>query len=341
MSYTGVLDVLTDGFGFIRGDIPENDVYVSNSIIKRFQLRTGDLVCCDAENGNGKFNAVSLVHSINGERPEKSIGRRRYDELTPIFPNTRIRLGGSDAMKLVDVVAPIGKGQRGIIVAPPKAGKTTLLKDMAKSIMRYDSQMEMIILLVDERPEEVTDLKEVLSPLSKHINIIASTFDEIPENHIKVAERTIERAKRMVEMGKDVTILLDSITRLARAYNVTMPPSGRTLSGGIDPIALTAPKKIFGAARNIKEGGSLTIIATALIETGSKMDDVIYEEFKGTGNMELVLDRQLQEKRIFPAIDIRKSGTRRDDLLQNTEERRLASDIRKSDHPIKYFYECA
>lgn len=341
MDYTGVLDVLTDGFGFIRGDIPENDVYVSNSIIKRFQLRTGDLVCCDVENGNGKFNAVSFVHSINGDRPEKSIGRRRYDELTPIFPNMRIHLGGSDAMKLVDVVAPIGKGQRGIIVAPPKAGKTTLLKDMAKSIMRYDPEMEMIILLVDERPEEVTDLKEELCPLLKRINIIASTFDEKPENHIKVAERTIERAKRMVEMGKDVTILFDSITRLARAYNVTMPPSGKTLSGGIDPIALTAPKKFFGAARNLKEGGSLTIIATALIETGSKMDDVIYEEFKGTGNMELVLDRRLQEKRIFPAIDIKKSGTRRDDLLQNPEERRLAADIRNSEHPIKYFYECA
>lgn len=341
MEYIGILDILADGFGFIRGANPENDVFVRKSLIKTLQLRTGDLICCNVEDGNGKFNAVSFVNSINGDRPEKSIGRRRYDELTPIFPNKRLHLGGSDAMKLVNVVAPIGKGQRGMIVAPPKAGKTTLMKDMAKSIMKFDPEMEMIILLVDERPEEVTDLREVLCPLSKRIDIVASTFDEKPGNHIKLAERTIERAKRMVEMGKDVTILLDSITRLVRAYNVTMPPSGRTLSGGIDPIALTIPKKIFGAARNIKEGGSLTIIATALIETGSKMDDVIYEEFKGTGNMELVLDRRLQEKRLFPAIDVRKSGTRRDDLLQNNEERCLASNIRNSENPIKYFYECA
>ncbi len=341
MEYIGILDILADGFGFIRGANPENDVFVRKSLIKTLQLRTGDLICCNVEDGNGKFNAVSFVNSINGDRPEKSIGRRRYDELTPIFPNKRLHLGGSDAMKLVNVVAPIGKGQRGMIVAPPKAGKTTLMKDMAKSIMKFDPEMEMIILLVDERPEEVTDLREVLCPLSKRIDIVASTFDEKPGNHIKHAERTIERAKRMVEMGKDVTILLDSITRLVRAYNVTMPPSGRTLSGGIDPIALTIPKKIFGAARNIKEGGSLTIIATALIETGSKMDDVIYEEFKGTGNMELVLDRRLQEKRLFPAIDVRKSGTRRDDLLQNNEERCVASNIRNSENPIKYFYGCA
>ena len=311
----GILEVLPDGYGFIRSDnyLPgENDVYVSPSQIRRFNLKTGDILKGNTrvKSQNEKFSALLYVTSINGMKPNE-MRRYNFEDMTPIFPNERLHLerpGGSVAMRVVDLVSPIGKGQRGMIVSPPKAGKTTLLKDVAKSILKNNPEMHLIILLIDERPEEVTDIKEAIK--GSNVEIIYSTFDELPEHHKRVSEMTIERAKRLVEHKKDVTIFIDSITRLARAYNLTVPPSGRTLSGGLDPAALHMPKRFFGAARNMREGGSLTILATALVDTGSKMDDVVYEEFKGTGNMELVLNRKLQEKRIFPAIDIAKSGTR-------------------------------
>ena len=317
----GIIEVMADGFGFIRSAnyLPgENDVYVSPSQIRRFNLKTGDIVTGNTKvkTEKEKFSALLYVKSINGQHPEANTRRPNFEDLTPIFPNERIRLerpGGSIAMRIVDEISPVGKGQRGMIVSPPKAGKTTLLKDVAKSITRNHPDMYLIILLIDERPEEVTDIREAIE--GKHVEVIYSTFDELPEHHKRVSEMVIERAKRLVEGGKDVVILLDSITRLARAYNLTVPPSGRTLSGGLDPAALHMPKRFFGAARKMREGGSLTVLATALVDTGSKMDDVIFEEFKGTGNMELVLDRKLSEKRVFPAIDIQKSSTRRDDLL--------------------------
>ncbi len=323
---TGILEVMPDGFGFIRCDnyLPgEDDVYVAPSQIKRFQLKTGDFITgrVREKRENEKFGALYYVDMVNGESLDKVLKRPNFEELTPIFPNERLHLetdGHSTAMRIVDIVSPIGKGQRGMIVSPPKAGKTTLLKETAKAVLKNNPEMEMIILLIDERPEEVTDIKEAIQ--GDNVEVIYSTFDELPEHHKRVSEMVIERAKRLVEHGKDVIILLDSITRLARAYNMTVPPSGRTLSGGLDPSALHMPKRFFGAARNMREGGSLTVLATALVNTGSKMDDVVYEEFKGTGNMELVLDRKLSEKRIFPAIDITQSGTRREDLLLNADE---------------------
>ena len=323
---SGILEVLADGYGFIRSDnfLPgENDVYVSPSQIRRFGLKTGDILRGNTrvKSQNEKFSALLYVKSINGVSPSESSRRCNFEDMTPIFPNERIHLerpGGSLAMRIVDLVSPIGKGQRGMIVSPPKAGKTTLLKDAAKSILRNNPEMHLIILLIDERPEEVTDIKETVQ--GPNVEVIYSTFDELPEHHKRVSEMVIERAKRLVENKRDVVIFIDSITRLARAYNQVVPPSGRTLSGGLDPAALHMPKRFFGAARNMREGGSLTILATALVDTGSKMDDVVYEEFKGTGNMELVLDRKLQERRVFPAIDIAKSGTRREDLLLTDEE---------------------
>lgn len=323
---TGILEVMPDGFGFIRCDnyLPgEDDVYVAPSQIKRFQLKTGDFITgrVREKRENEKFGALYYVDMVNGESLDKVLKRPNFEELTPIFPNERLHLetdGHSTAMRIVDIVSPIGKGQRGMIVSPPKAGKTTLLKETAKAVLKNNPEMEMIILLIDERPEEVTDIKEAIQ--GDNVEVIYSTFDELPEHHKRVSEMVIERAKRLVEHGKDVIILLDSIARLARAYNMTVPPSGRTLSGGLDPAALHMPKRFFGAARNMREGGSLTVLATALVNTGSKMDDVVYEEFKGTGNMELVLDRKLSEKRIFPAIDITQSGTRREDLLLNADE---------------------
>ncbi len=322
----GILEVLPDGYGFIRCDnyLPgENDVYVSPAQIRRFNLKTGDIVVGNirVKSQNEKFSALLFVKSVNGFHPAEAQKRKKFEELTPIFPNSRIHLetpGCSVGMRMMDLVSPIGKGQRGMIVSPPKAGKTTLLKQVAKAITRNHPDMNLIILLIDERPEEVTDIKESIE--GKNVEVIYSTFDELPENHKRVSEMVIERARRLVEHKKDVVILLDSITRLARAYNLTVQASGRTLSGGLDPAALHMPKKFFGAARNMREGGSLTILATALVETGSRMDDVVFEEFKGTGNMELVLDRSLSEKRIFPAIDLMKSSTRRDDLLLNQEE---------------------
>lgn len=332
---TGILEVMADGFGFIRSGhyYPgTNDIYVSPSMIKTYNLRTGDLLCGNIKikTDKEKFAALLFIKSVNGISPDKISRRPSFEKMTPIFPDERIHLersGGSLSMRVVDIIAPIGKGQRGIIVSPPKAGKTTLLKDVAKSITRNHSEMKLLILLIDERPEEVTDIQESISVPG--VEVIYSTFDEIPEHHKRVSEMVIERAKRLVEDGNDVIILMDSITRLARACNLIVPPSGRTISGGLDPAALYMPKKFFGAARNLREGGSLTILATALIETGSRMDDVVYEEFKGTGNMELVLNRKLQEKRIFPAIDIAKSGTRRDDLLFTSAEQEAASCIRK------------
>ena len=336
----GILEVLPDGYGFIRSDnyLPgENDVYVSPSQIRRFNLKTGDILKGNTrvKSQNEKFSALLYVTSINGMKPNE-MRRYNFEDMTPIFPNERLHLerpGGSVAMRVVDLVSPIGKGQRGMIVSPPKAGKTTLLKDVAKSILKNNPEMHLIILLIDERPEEVTDLKEAIK--GSNVEIIYSTFDELPEHHKRVSEMTIERAKRLVEHKKDVTIFIDSITRLARAYNLTVPPSGRTLSGGLDPAALHMPKRFFGAARNMREGGSLTILATALVDTGSKMDDVVYEEFKGTGNMELVLNRKLQEKRIFPAIDIAKSGTRREDLLLSKEELEAVDIMRKALNGMK------
>ena len=336
----GILEVLPDGYGFIRSDnyLPgENDVYVSPSQIRRFNLKTGDILKGNTrvKSQNEKFSALLYVTSINGMKPNE-MRRYNFEDMTPIFPNERLHLerpGGSVAMRVVDLVSPIGKGQRGMIVSPPKAGKTTLLKDVAKSILKNNPEMHLIILLIDERPEEVTDIKEAIK--GSNVEIIYSTFDELPEHHKRVSEMTIERAKRLVEHKKDDTIFIDSITRLARAYNLTVPPSGRTLSGGLDPAALHMPKRFFGAARNMREGGSLTILATALVDTGSKMDDVVYEEFKGTGNMELVLNRKLQEKRIFPAIDIAKSGTRREDLLLSKEELEAVDIMRKALNGMK------
>ena len=332
----GILEVMPDGYGFIRCEnyLPgENDVYVSPSQIRKFNLKTGDIVAGNTrvKTQQEKFSALLYVSSVNGYHPSVAQKRKNFEDLTPIFPNRRIRLerpGCSVAMRIVDLVSPIGKGQRGMIVSQPKAGKTTLLKEIAKSVTKGNPDMHLIILLIDERPEEVTDIKEAI--VGENVEVIYSTFDELPEHHKRVSEMVIERAKRLVEHGKDVMILLDSITRLARAYNLTVPPSGRTLSGGLDPAALHMPKRFFGAARNMRDGGSLTILATALVDTGSKMDDVVFEEFKGTGNMELVLDRKLSEKRVFPAIDIVKSGTRRDDLLLEPEEQEAVEIMRKA-----------
>ncbi len=332
----GILEVMSDGYGFIRCEnyMPgENDVYVSPSQIRKFNLKTGDIVSGNTrvKTQQEKFSALLYVTSVNGYHPGVAQRRKNFEDLTPIFPNRRIRLeypGSSVAMRIVDLVSPIGKGQRGMIVSQPKAGKTTLLKEIAKSVTMGDPKMHLIILLIDERPEEVTDIKEAIE--GESVEVIYSTFDELPEHHKRVSEMVIERAKRLVEHGKDVMILLDSITRLARAYNLTVPPSGRTLSGGLDPAALHMPKRFFGAARNMREGGSLTVLATALVDTGSKMDDVIFEEFKGTGNMELVLDRKLSEKRVYPAIDIVKSGTRREDLLLTDEEQEAVDIMRKA-----------
>lgn len=337
----GIIEVLPDGYGFIRSDnyLPgENDVYVSPSQIRRFGLKTGDIISGNTriKTQAEKFSALLYLTKINGVSPSEATKRVNFEDLTPIFPNERLRLENgqsSTAMRIVDLLSPIGKGQRGMIVSPPKAGKTTLLKQVAQSVLKNNPEMHLLILLIDERPEEVTDIKEAIT--GKNVEVIYSTFDELPEHHKRVSEMVIERAKRLVEHKKDVMILLDSITRLARAYNLTVPPSGRTLSGGLDPAALHMPKRIFGAARNMREGGSLTILATALVDTGSKMDDVIYEEFKGTGNMELVLDRKLQEKRVFPAIDIPKSGTRREDLLLSKEEQEAVYIMRKALNGMK------
>ena len=335
----GILEVLPDGFIRCENYLPgENDVYVSPSQIRRFNLKTGDIITGNTriKTQSEKFSALLYVSTINGLRPAEAVKRHNFEDLTPIFPNQRISLetpGATTAMRIVDLLSPIGKGQRGMIVSPPKAGKTTLLKEVALSVQKREPDMHLLILLIDERPEEVTDIREAIA--GPNVEVIYSTFDELPEHHKRVSEMVIERAKRLVEHGKDVMILLDSITRLARAYNLTVPPSGRTLSGGLDPAALHMPKRFFGAARNMREGGSLTILATALVETGSKMDDVVYEEFKGTGNMELVLDRKLQEKRVFPAIDIPKSGTRREDLLLNKEEQDAVYIIRKAMNGMK------
>ena len=337
----GILEVMPEGFGFIRCEnyLPgENDVYVAPSQIRRFGLKTGDIVQGPkrAKNSGEKFSAIYQIDKVNGLRPEVNMARPAFESLTPIFPNKRIHLepnSNSVAMRIVDLISPIGMGQRGMIVSQPKAGKTTLLKQIAKAITVNNPDMYLIILLIDERPEEVTDIKESIE--GEHVDVIYSTFDELPERHRRVSEMVIERAKRLVEQKKDVIILLDSITRLARAYNLTIQASGRTLSGGLDPAALHMPKRFFGAARNMREGGSLTILATALVDTGSKMDDVVYEEFKGTGNMELMLDRKLQEKRVFPAIDIPKSGTRREDLLLTKEEQDAVYIMRKAMNGMK------
>ena len=337
----GILEVMPDGFGFIRSDnyMPgDSDVYVSPSQIRRFGLKTGDIIRGNTrvKSATEKFSALLYLKSVNNLPLDQIMRRGNFEDMTPVFPDERLRLerpGGSLAMRIVDLVSPIGKGQRGMIVSPPKAGKTTLLKDAAKSILRNNPEMYLIILLIDERPEEVTDIKEAIQ--GSNVEVIYSTFDEQPEHHKRVSEMVIERAKRLVESKKDVTIFIDSITRLARAYNLTVPPSGRTLSGGLDPAALYMPKRFFGAARNMREGGSLTILATALVDTGSKMDDVVYEEFKGTGNMELVLNRKLQERRVFPAIDIAKSGTRREDLLLTPDEQEAVYNMRKALNGMK------
>lgn len=337
----GILEVMPDGFGFIRSDnyMPgDSDVYVSPSQIRRFGLKTGDIIRGNTrvKSATEKFSALLYLKSVNNLPLDQIMRRGNFEDMTPVFPDERLRLerpGGSMAMRIVDLVSPIGKGQRGMIVSPPKAGKTTLLKDAAKSILRNNPEMYLIILLIDERPEEVTDIKEAIQ--GSNVEVIYSTFDEQPEHHKRVSEMVIERAKRLVESKKDVTIFIDSITRLARAYNLTVPPSGRTLSGGLDPAALYMPKRFFGAARNMREGGSLTILATALVDTGSKMDDIVYEEFKGTGNMELVLDRKLQERRVFPAIDIAKSGTRREDLLLTPDEQEAVYNMRKALNGMK------
>lgn len=337
----GILEVMPDGFGFIRSDnyMPgDSDVYVSPSQIRRFGLKTGDIIRGNTrvKSATEKFSALLYLKSVNNLPLDQIMRRGNFEDMTPVFPDERLRLerpGGSMAMRIVDLVSPIGKGQRGMIVSPPKAGKTTLLKDAAKSILQNNPEMYLIILLIDERPEEVTDIKEAIQ--GSNVEVIYSTFDEQPEHHKRVSEMVIERAKRLVESKKDVTIFIDSITRLARAYNLTVPPSGRTLSGGLDPAALYMPKRFFGAARNMREGGSLTILATALVDTGSKMDDVVYEEFKGTGNMELVLDRKLQERRVFPAIDIAKSGTRREDLLLTPDEQEAVYNMRRALNGMK------
>ena len=322
----GILEVMSEGYGFIRCDnyLPgDEDVYVSPAMIRKYQLRTGDILegHIRIRNQNEKFAALLYITTVNGVPLSEAVKRPKFERLTPIFPDERIRLetpGSSVSMRMMDLVAPIGKGQRGMIVSQPKTGKTTLLKQVAKAVKTNHPKMHLIVLLIDERPEEVTDIKE--SIMGHNVEVIYSTFDELPENHKRVSEMVIERAKRLVEHGEDVMFLLDSFTRLARAYNLTVSPSGRTLSGGLDPAALHMPKRFFGAARNMREGGSLTILATALVDTGSKMDDVVFEEFKGTGNMELVLDRKLSEKRVFPAIDLPKSSTRREDLLMTQEE---------------------
>ena len=329
----GILEVLPDGYGFLRGDnyLPTpKDVYISPIQIKRFRLNTGDMIKGISRNPKEeeKFPALIFVGEVNGQSPENAYRRKSFDDLTPIYPNERLKLEtvqNEYAMRVIDLVSPVGKGQRGMIVAQPKVGKTTLLKKIANSITANNSEVELIVLLIDERPEEVTDMKRSIDG-----TVIYSTFDELPEHHVKVAEMVLERAKRLTEQNKDVVILLDSITRLARAYNLVVPASGRTLSGGLDPSALHKPKKFFVAARNIENGGSLTILATALVETGSRMDDVIFEEFKGTGNMEVHLDRKLSEKRIFPAIDINKSGTRREDLLLSKDEQEAMYALRKA-----------
>ncbi|MBQ5951376.1 MAG: transcription termination factor Rho [Lachnospiraceae bacterium] len=332
---SGILEVMPDGFGFIRCEnyLPgENDIYVSPSQIRKFNLKTGDFVTGPqrVKTGTEKFAALLYVDKINDQPNVVAQRRPNFEDLTPIFPNERIHLetaGGEVSMRVMDLLAPIGRGQRGMIVSPPKAGKTTILKQVARAITKNHRDMHLIILLIDERPEEVTDIKESIEGSS--VEVIYSTFDELPEHHKRVSEMVLERAKRLVEHGKDVVILLDSITRLARAYNLTVTPSGRTLSGGLDPASLYMPKRFFGAARNMREGGSLTILATALVETGSRMDEVIFEEFKGTGNMEIVLDRRLSERRIFPAIDILKSSTRRDDLLLTPEEKEGVDKLRR------------
>ncbi len=338
---SGILEVMQDGYGFIRCEnyMPgENDVYVAPSQIRRFGLKTGDILKGNKriKTQQEKFSALLFVRSINGYTTEETARRMNFEDMTPIFPDERINLetpGCSVAMRVMDLISPVGKGQRGMIVSPPKAGKTTLLKEVAKSILRTNPHMHMLILLIDERPEEVTDIKEAI--VGENVEVIYSTFDELPEHHKRVSEMVIERAKRLVEHKKDVVILIDSITRLTRAYNQVVPPSGRTLSGGLDPSALHMPKRFFGAARNMREGGSLTILATALVDTGSKMDDVVYEEFKGTGNMEMILDRKLSEKRIFPAIDIAKSGTRREDLLLTPDELEAINIMRKALNGLK------
>lgn len=332
----GILEVMPDGYGFIRSAnyLPgENDIYVSPSQIRRFNLKTGDILEGNTriKTQQEKFSALLYLTKINDIDPLVAMKRKNFEDLTPIFPDERLRLEcgrTSTAMRIVDLLSPIGKGQRGMIVSPPKAGKTTLLKQVAQSVRKNNPEIHLLILLIDERPEEVTDIKESIE--GDNVEVIYSTFDELPEHHKRVSEMVIERAKRLVEHKKDVMILLDSITRLARAYNLTVPPSGRTLSGGLDPAALHMPKRFFGAARNMRGGGSLTILATALVDTGSKMDDVIYEEFKGTGNMELVLDRKLSERRVFPAIDIPKSGTRREDLLLTKEEQEAVDSMRRA-----------
>ena len=328
----GILEVLADGFGFLRSEnylSGTQDIYVSPIQIRRFNLKTGDKINCKVRpcREGERFRALIYVKSVNGDDVSVALRRKPFDQLIPVFPDSRLKLETAPketATRLIDLIAPIGKGQRGMIVAPPKAGKTTLLKKIANAITANHPSIELIVLLIDERPEEVTDMKRSIDG-----DVIYSTFDELPEHHIRVAEMVLERAERLVEHKKDVVVLLDSITRLARAYNLTIPSSGRTLSGGLDPAALHKPKKFFGAARNIENGGSLTILATALVETGSRMDDVIFEEFKGTGNMELHLDRKLSEKRIFPAIDMNKSGTRREDLLLNKDEWEATMNIRR------------
>ena len=332
---------MQDGYGFIRSDnyLPgDSDVYVSPSQIRRFGLKTGDIITGNTriKSQQEKFSALLYLKTINGMIPSEAMKRYNFEDMTPIFPNERLRMERGSravAMRIVDLFSPIGKGQRGMIVSPPKAGKTTLLKDVARSILQNDPHMKLLILLIDERPEEVTDIKESIR--GENVEVIYSTFDELPDHHKRVSEMVIERAKRLVEHKENVTILLDSITRLARAYNLTVSPSGRTLSGGLDPAALHMPKRFFGAARKMREGGSLTILATALVDTGSKMDDVVYEEFKGTGNMELVLDRKLSEKRVFPAVDIPKSGTRRDDLLLDREEQEAVDIMRRALNGMK------
>ena len=337
----GILEIMPDGFGFIRSHnyLPgENDVYVAPSQIRRFSMKTGDIIMGNTriKSPAEKFAALLYVKSINGQPPEIASKRTNFEDMTPVFPNEKLSLeapGASVAMRIMDVVSPVDKGQRGMIVSPPKAGKTTLLKEVAKSVLKNNPEIHMIILLIDERPEEVTDIKEAIR--GTNVEVIYSTFDELPDHHRRVAEMVIERAKRLVEQKEDVMILLDSITRLTRAYNMTVPPSGRTLSGGLDPAALHMPKRFFGAARNMREGGSLTVLATALVDTGSKMDDVVYEEFKGTGNMELVLDRKLSEKRVFPAIDIPKSGTRREDLLLTRDELEAVNIMRRAFNSMK------
>ena len=337
----GILEVMAEGYGFIRSDnyMPgDNDIYVAPSQIRRFNLRTGDILEGNTRvrTQNEKFSALLYVKTINGYTTEEASRRSNFEDMTPIFPNSRLkmeRFGCPVAMRVMDLLSPIGKGQRGMIVSPPKAGKTTLLKEVAMSVKKNYPNLHLIILLIDERPEEVTDMKETVA--GPNVEVIYSTFDELPEHHKRVSEMVIERAKRLVEHKQDVMILLDSITRLTRAYNLVVPPSGRTLSGGIDPAALHMPKRFFGAARNMREGGSLTILATALVDTGSRMDDVIYEEFKGTGNMELVLDRKLSERRIFPAIDIPKTSTRREDLLLSAEEMEAINVVRRALNGMK------